>query len=128
MDTLKVINAQNILPGWTGSHSMKISNNSGYSMMFNIKWTNVMNNFEKDNELVYTLKRDGIVLGTYSAPKINENLLMKVLIPRETSYTYELEFEFKNLDSKQDYNQGKTFAAGFNVEVYSPTVGLSINN
>ncbi len=96
-------------------------------MMFNIDWKGVLNTFEKGNELVYTLKRDGIALGTYSAPTSDTSLIGKVVIPANTTYTYELEFHFVNLDVNQDYNRGKTFSAGFKIDVYNPSMSSSMN-
>ena len=55
------MSAQNILPGWTGSHEFKVTNNSNRTVVYNINLINVKNTYTSNN-FVYSLVKDGKTL------------------------------------------------------------------
>ena len=84
---------------------------------FNINWKDVTNTFTMPGGFTYTIKRDGLVEGTYDAPKTDSKIVERIIIPAKTTYSYEIIYNFNNLDQNQDEDQGKQFSAKIVAEI-----------
>ena len=111
-------NRNNIVPGWTGSKSFKLSNNTNSPQVINMKWLNVKNTFTSVNNLYYTISRNNTVLVKNArAPYKDSNIVSNVTIPAKTTYTFKFSFEFKNTSINQDVDKGKIFDAKIKIIV-----------
>jgi hypothetical protein len=119
---IKSVNAVNVEPGWSATQNFIVSNQSDEAITFNVKWTNVYNDFDIKDSFVYAIKRNSIYetssLGVV-APSKDSYLMKDIIIPPNTSYSYEIIYNYKNLDSNQNVDQGKTFTAKIEVEIAS---------
>ena len=106
-----------VIPGWSETQCFVIKNETDRNIRFNVNWIDVINDFAIDKSFTYTLKRNGTTIGTYNIPKTNSKLLDGVLIPSNTTYTYEVKYDYHNLPESQDIDQGKTFHFGLEAEI-----------
>ncbi len=114
---VKAVEALDIEPGWSDTQKFTIENQSNETLIFNINWKDVHNTFTMPGGFTYTLKRDGIVEGTYDAPKTDSKLVERIIIPAKTTYSYEIIYNFNNLDQNQNEDQGKQFSAKIVAEI-----------
>jgi hypothetical protein len=117
---VKSVAALDVEPGWSATQNFIVSNQSSKAITFNIKWTDVYNGFDIKDSLVYTIKRNNIYETSSSgitAPTENSYMLNNIVIPANTSYNYEITYNYKNLDINQNADQGKTFTAKIEVEI-----------
>ena len=115
---LKGINAPYIAPDWSATQEFSVNNTSNYSIAFNIKFKNVYNEFNPNNEFVYSLTQDGIVkVPETASPTSDGYLLQNVIIPPHTTYHYELTYRFVDTGQNQNYQMGKRFTADLEVEL-----------
>ena len=95
-----------------------LNNKSNTPIMYNIKLTNVTNTFNPNSDFVYSLRRDGTsITNRVPAPVSDSYIVQKVLIPANTTYNYELDYEFLETGVLQNSNQGKTFSAKIEIEI-----------
>ena len=114
---VKAVEALGIEPGWTDTQKFTIENQSNETLIFNINWKDVTNTFTMPGGFTYTIKRDGLVEGTYDAPKTDSKIVERIIIPAKTTYSYEIIYNFNNLDQNQDEDQGKQFSAKIVAEI-----------
>ena len=111
-------NKNNIIPGWTGSKSFKLSNNTSSSQVVNMNWINVHNTFTTVNNLYYSVSRNNVTLiKNTRAPYKDSIIISNVTIPAKTTYTFKFNFEFKNTNLNQDIDKGKVFDAKIKIVV-----------
>ena len=109
--------AENITPGWTGSQSLQINNQSNMTLSYSIRFTNVTNDFNPTNEFVYSVRKDGVsVVNETPCPTNDSYIVYNVIIPAHTSYTYELSYHFIETGVNQNNQMGKTFKAAIEVQ------------
>ena len=114
----QTVNANNILPGWTGVQEFIIINNSNYQVAYNLNWENVLNTFNKGKGMVYSLYRDDQkILNELDVPESDSKLLGSVILPPKTTQRYKVVYEFKETHTNQNSEQGKIFSADIIAEV-----------
>ena len=113
------MSAQNILPGWTGSHEFKVTNNSNRTVVYNINLINVKNTFTSNN-FVYSLVKDGKTLVSQTpALKSNGTVASNIVIAPGETASFSMNYEFKNLKEPQDYDQGQNYSGTIEIEIVS---------
>ena len=111
-------NRKNILPGWTGTKTFKIKNNTSTKQTISMQWINVTNTFTSVNNLYYNVKRGStIILKTTRAPYKDTVISSSISIPANTTYTFTFNFEFRNTSVNQDIDKGKTFDGKIKVTI-----------
>ena len=111
-------NKNNIIPGWTGSKSFKLSNSTTSPQVVNMNWINVKNTFTTVNNLYYSVSRNNVTLiKNARAPYKDSNIISNITIPAKTTYTFKFSFEFKNTNLNQDIDKGKSFDAKIKIIV-----------
>ena len=111
--------ANNIYPDWKGTHEFTIRNTSNRTVVYNVKLINVTNTFTSNN-LVYSLVKDGQTLVS-STPTVKSDATIAnniVIAPGETA-TFQINYEFLEIGSAQDYDQGKTYKSTVEIEIVS---------
>ena len=114
---LIVLQAKDIGPGWNGSQTFKIINNTSDTVNYNLRWKNVINTFTYDNNLDYTITRNGNLVGTSKTPYIESNLLENETIGPNSEITYTINYEFKENNQNQNIDQGKLFSTNLELIV-----------
>ena len=110
----------NIRPGWKDVIEFKIKNNTSSNSYFQIDWVDVLNNITEVNNITYRISKDNmLVFDETRAPYESTPILSKVLIPANTTYTYRVEFEFKETWVDQSEDQNKMFMATIKVAATS---------
>ena len=112
-----------ILPGWSATKTISVTNNSSVPVQYNIDWTSVTNTFVAETDLNF--KYSATVTGTNAPsaitatamPTSNGAFIENVYIPVGATHTYTITFAYDNKDYSQDVNQGKVFAGTFAVTV-----------
>ena len=113
----QAIEAPGILPGWTQTQKLVINNRSDVTLPYSIKFKDVINQFNPTSELVYSVRRDGVLVkGEQPCPTSESYIVQTLLIPAHTSYTYEITYHFIETGMNQNYQQGKNFKATIAVE------------
>ncbi len=112
----KSVVATNIGLGWHDIQTFTVENKSNETVVFDINWTNIKNEFTHEGSFTYSVKRNGILeKDSTPAPKTNSAMLSRVVIPANTTYYYEIEYKFNNLPIPQDEDAGKSFSARLEV-------------
>ena len=103
---------QNIPP-----KKFKVTNKSGLYIMYNIRWIVTLNDYETDN-FKYSIRStlNGANFDFRTAPKVSGPIATEIIIPPYTSQEYEINFKLQGTGTKQNEDQGKTFAG--HVEIY----------
>jgi len=117
------ISEANILPGWTASKTISVTNSSTVAVTYDIAWTNVTNTFvqggvegSKTDDFVYTLTKTSTngaanVAETAVPTASDTKLITGQSIAAGETQTYTLTLTFKDTGIVQNENQGKQFAA-----------------
>ncbi len=116
------INAKNIKPGWTLSKTVTIENTGTLDAIYTIYWKELLNEITND-ELVMNLECESStdtcsIIDKENQPidieksTISENIFIS---PGEIQ-TITLNFEFKELNKDQNYNQNKKFSGVINIK------------
>lgn len=115
----KGVNIDNMLPDTTVTQTFTVENQSKKTLVFSLNWINVTNEFVVPEGFTYQIKKDGFVVSDLiPAPKNESNLVENVIIPAETTYSYEIDYTFHNLvDKDQTADQNKTFSAQIIAEI-----------
>lgn len=139
------VEVSNIIPGWTSSKTISITNNSSVEVSYTINWTNVSNNFvigtvSGEEEFVYyvtkstTNPNSTVTTGTKSAaqtmPRVDGSLFnaSNVSIAPGATDTYVIDFEYiNNENGNQTENMNKTFTSTLQASLSNIT-GLNMNN
>ena len=142
-DGTAVANASNILPGWTGTKTIKVTNTSNVDVTYGINWTGVTNGFVADVNpadsnvsdyyFVYSVAATTSTTGTAGVstltndfttssteidmPSSNSAFVASQSIHPGETHQYVITMKFKEAGYPQDANQGKTFKATFQVAV-----------
>jgi len=125
------ITKSDIFPGWKTKKSFTVTNTGTLYTNYTIWWKEFENTIE-NNELVYSLtcksysdyntKTEGGNCYGFEEKVMNSIDDLRVLsnIAIEVGYTheYELEIEFKETGSAQDYNKGKRFSGTLSIKEY----------
>lgn len=107
------------LEGARATQTFTVKNESNRTIVFNLNWINVNNEFNVKEGLTYLIRRDGnTITGEVPTPSGDGNLLNKIVIPAGTTYSYEVDYTFHNLPEKdQTMDLNKTFTAQIIAEI-----------
>ena len=109
------MNANNIVPGWTGVQRFEVNNPNNASISYDMKWVNVKNTFI-GNFMRFSLYRDGVLLiSNTPVPKTDEILKTNEVIAKNSKNTYEIRYEFVENNQNQDVEKNKTFKSSLNI-------------
>ena len=121
VDTNK-LNSNALVPGWTGSKTFIVMNNSTSVVKYKISWTNIINTFTSTNNLYYGLVRNGNTLADIETARVPRNvdqgksLVDNVSIQPGEIHTYTITYEFRNTEFNQDVDKDKTFSTKLRVD------------
>lgn len=126
-DNIYIENAE---PGSTGTLTFTVENEGDRALDYYVKWSDVVNTFassEHPEELVYSVAvTDGSSNSLYTlnntiAPStdgyININSTDPITIAPGVTHHYAITLTFMEMNSAQNYNQGKTFSAEADIEL-----------
>lgn len=136
-DVTNKINMTNAIPGDSASSTFTIANNGDVDMAYNISWKDVASTFdEKDpnytgsapasqaDELKYsvtcTANNEGstpVTKDEITAPLIDGPIASNLVVKAKDTATCAITVKFVNLESNQNYNQGRSFTGTINVDV-----------
>ena len=120
------INAQYIKPGWTTTKEVSVKNNGTLDAYYNVIWQSLTNGITND-ELVLSatcqrLNASGTVEGTCEsisqAPISDMTIAKKISIESGITHKYTFTILFKEMNTNQNYNQGKEFNGVLGIEEY----------
>ena len=120
------INAQYIKPGWSTTKEVSVKNNGTLNTNYNVIWQTLTNTIT-NNELVLSatcqrLNASGTIEGTCEpisqAPISNMTIAKKISIEAGITHKYTFTILFKEMNTDQNYNQGKEFNGVLGIEEY----------
>ena len=116
------INGVNISPGWKATKTITIENTGTLDAFYTIFWKDLVNEITND-ELVMSLECESstdtcatINFQNKTVPSSKNAIAENIIIYPGEVQTITLNFEFKELNKAQDYNQGKKFNGVINIE------------
>ena len=116
------INGVNISPGWKATKTITIENTGTLDVFYTIFWKDLVNEITND-ELVMSLECESstdtcatINFQNKTVPSSKNAISENIIIYPGEVQTITLNFEFKELNKAQDYNQGKKFNGVINIE------------
>ncbi len=113
----KVIESVAVEPGWKNNTILSVSNNTSEYISYEIKYTNIRNEFTPANDLYYELREDGILKNKGLMPYSDE-VIKVIKIPPKFTYRYNLTLEFIDKpDENQNVDAGKTLIASVEVNL-----------
>ena len=90
----------------------KVTNKSGLYIKYNLRWTVTLNDYESDNfKYKVTSDNGGFSTDWITAPKETSPMATEIIIPPYSTQEYAVDFKLQGVGGKQDYDQGKTYAA-----------------
>ena len=123
------IKAQNIKPGWSTTKEVSVKNSGTLDTNYNIIWQSLTNEIT-NNEMVISatcqrLNSSGTEEGTcntisesaISSSRISTNISIESGITHKYTFT----ILFKETNTAQNYNQGKTFSGVLGINEYKPS-------
>ena len=111
-----VVQISNIIPGDTITKTFTIGNNGGTEYQYKIVINEVQNEFEKTEDLQYTLKRGETVIKTGSFPTQTGAITEVITIGAKEVHSYSLTIEYKNTTEDQSGDMGKTISGKIFIE------------
>lgn len=120
------LKGENISTGWTSpAKTFTIENTGDVDMTYHIGWVNVVNTFGdeidgvvgKPEELTYTITCDnGVTLEKQQFPTTaTADIKRDITIAAKAKHSCSITAEFAEMNSAQNYNQGRTFSGKINV-------------
>ena len=128
------VTSQNMLPGDTVTSNFTVQNQNAASICFGLVWTDVLNEFTRKQDLVFTLKEENgeTLLENIEFPSTNNQTIIEGLsIPAKTTKKYILTVTYKNVNEDQTTDMNKKFHAtitGKVTECKKPTATEKITN
>ena len=109
----------NVIPGWEsdGMQGIKITNKSNYDAYINLKWTEVVNEFNKKNDLSYEIKFNNKIIKSGYLPDNEAFIIKNLAVKANSSNTYYFKYKYQYTDSDQNIDQGKTFKTRIQVSL-----------
>lgn len=109
----------NVIPGWEsdGMQGIKITNKSNYDAYINLKWTEVINNFNYKNDLNFEVKYNNKIIKSGYLPDKDTYIIKNLTLKANSSNTYYFKYKYLYTDSDQNIDQGKTFKARIQVNL-----------
>ena len=108
------VTSQNIIPGESVTSNFTVQNQNTGSICFGLVWTDVLNEFTRKQDLVFTLKEENgkTLLENIEFPSTNNQTIIEGLsIPAKTTKKYILTVTYKNVNEDQTTDMNKKFHA-----------------
>ncbi len=108
------VTSQNMLPGDTVTSNFTVQNQKDESTCLDLVWTDVLNEFTRKQDLVFTLKEENgkTLLENIEFPSTNNQTIIEGLsIPAKTTKKYILTVTYKNVNEDQTTDMTKKFHA-----------------
>ena len=108
------VTSQNMLPGDTVTSNFTVQNQNAVSICFGLVWTDVLNEFTRQQDLVFTLKEENgeTLLENVKFPSTNNQTIIEGLsIPAKTTKKYILTVTYKSVNEDQTTDMNKKFHA-----------------
>ena len=108
------VTSQNMFPGDTVTSNFTVQNQNTGSICFGLVWTDVLNEFTRKQDLVFTLKEENgkTLLENIEFPSTNNQTIIEELsIPAKTTKKYILTVTYKNVNEDQTTDMNKKFHA-----------------
>lgn len=102
-----------MVPGWKGTKSFKVTNNSSDTIMYDIEWDDLVNTFTYENRPFYSVVKDGNTLvaiqnGRFSYSANNgEKFVSSISINPGETHNYVINYEFNKNNTDQSVDNGK---------------------
>lgn len=112
--------AESVLPGWTSeaAKTFTVRCEGAATGYYKVEWKNVINTFNHPEDLVYTVKINGITqFEDREVPKNDSVFLSNMSIVPGGVQNYEIFFKYINRSGDQSIDQDKTFSGVINVSV-----------
>ncbi len=109
----------NVIPGWEsdGMQGIKITNKSNYDAYINLKWTEVLNEFNNKNDLSYEIKFNNKIIKSGYLPDEESFIIKNLAVKANSSNTYYFKYKYQYTDNDQNIDQGKTFKTRIQVSL-----------
>ena len=118
MGSLKNVEAYAIKPGWSDTLEFSITNAGKENAYFKLDWLNVKNDITLENDVVYTLIKDDVVIKEGEKfPYEDTTILDKVLISPNTTYKYKVLLEFRDTGVDQSVDIDKAFSGSIKATI-----------
>jgi len=117
----------NMLPGDYVTLTFSVRNTGTVDTAYDIYLNDVINDFANKSDLVYELiSSEGYNINQTTCPETNTKIASNVAIGVGQTHNYTLKITFKETNSNQDNNKGKTFSTKVELEENndSPTNGI----
>ena len=108
------VTSSNLIPGESVTSNFTIQNPNGIAICFGFDWTDVLNEFTRKQDLVFTLKEENgdTLLEDIEFPSTNNQTIIEGLsIPAKTTKKYILTVTYKNVNEDQTTDMNKKFHA-----------------
>ena len=108
------VTSQNMLPGDTVTSNFTVQNQNAVSICFGLVWTDVLNQFTRKQDLVFTLKEENgeTLLENVKFPSTNNQTIIEGLsIPAKATKKYILTVTYKSVNEDQTTDMNKKFHA-----------------
>ena len=108
------VTSQKMLPGDTVTSNFTVQNQNAVSICFGLVWTDVLNEFTRKQDLVFTLKEENgeKLLENVKFPSTNNQTIIEGLsIPAKTAKKYILTVTYKSVNEDQTTDMNKKFHA-----------------
>ena len=128
------VTSSNIIPGESVTSDFTVQNPNGIAICFGFDWTDVLNEFTRKQDLVFTLKEENgeTLLENVEFPSTNNQTIIEGLsIPAKTTKKYILTVTYKNVNEDQTTDMNKKFHAtikGKLTECKKPKATETISN
>lgn len=109
----------NVIPGWEsdGMQGIKITNKSNYDAYINLKWTEVLNEFNNKNDLSYEIKFNNKIIKSGYLPDEESFIIKNLVIKANSSSIYYFKYKYQYTDNDQNVDQGKAFKTRIQVSL-----------
>lgn len=109
----------NVIPGWEsdGMQGIKITNKSNYDAYINLKWTEVLNEFNNKNDLSYEIKFNNKIIKSGYLPDEESFIIKNLVIKANSSNIYYFKYKYQYTDNDQNVDQGKAFKTRIQVSL-----------
>lgn len=124
------VTLENAYTGDSVTKTFTVKNTGDTDVYYNVVLENVVNNFAKKEELVYTISeasgaasKNNVIVPTSDATILSD---IKIAVGKTHSYT--LTITFLSLETDQSYNMNKTFSGKINIVPSENSSTLMKNN
>ena len=114
------VTSSNLIPGESVTSNFTVQNQNAVSICFGLVWTDVLNEFTRKQDLVFTLKEENgeTLLENVKFPSTNNQTIVEGLsIPAKTTKKYILTVTYKSVNEDQTTDMNKKFHAAITGKV-----------